>query len=231
MNGASACGSTTCSRKPWPSGSLARIDALSSTWPYTRWPPSRSPRRRLSSRLSRSPARSASKPVRRTVSGTTSKRIVRASKPTTVRHTPLHATESPGATPSATRLGRLDDQRQAAARVALERGDAAVVHDQAGEHDGQVRGEQHIVAERSMRSKRHPFAPARSAPGEHRHRALRAQKARRDEPDGALDEAGAPAAGRPASGRPRTARSRCRARAARAARRARSSARASPAAT
>src|SRR2546423_1334706 len=76
-------------------GSRAVIVPTPSTWPCTRWPPSRVSRVAARSRLTGSPARSAPRQVRSRVSRMTSAGDGSSSTVTTGRHTPLTPTEAP----------------------------------------------------------------------------------------------------------------------------------------
>ena len=78
------------------------IRPVPSTWPWTRWPPSRPSSRIGRSRLTGSPARRAPRQLRSRVSRITSAVNVSPSASTTVRQTPLTAIESPCRAPSTT---------------------------------------------------------------------------------------------------------------------------------
>src|SRR3954469_20877363 len=80
-----------------PSSSSDSTVPVPSTWPCTMWPPRRSLARSGSSRFTWSPAPSGPSDERRSVSAITSARKPSADGSTAVRHTPLTATESPGA--------------------------------------------------------------------------------------------------------------------------------------
>src|SRR5262249_35229312 len=108
---ASSAGSPnrTCSHGCWPPGSepppcRARSMPVPSTWPCTMWPPSRPPAGTARSRLTRSPGCRPPRVLRFSVSAITSAPKAGPSTPTTVRHTPLTAIESPGCA-SVTTLG------------------------------------------------------------------------------------------------------------------------------
>src|SRR5579859_2417129 len=77
------------------SGAGSTISPTASTWPWTRWPPSRSDRRTGRSRLTASPGSSSPRLVRRSVSSTASAAHQPAPTSTTVRQQPLTAIESP----------------------------------------------------------------------------------------------------------------------------------------
>src|SRR5579862_6308534 len=76
------------------------IVPVASTWPWTRWPPSRSDKRTDCSRLTGDPAVSVPRLDRFRVSPMTSAVNVPSRMPVTVRQTPLTAIDSPGETPS-----------------------------------------------------------------------------------------------------------------------------------
>src|SRR5262245_44428173 len=98
-----------------PCGSRSATRPTPSTWPWTMWPPSRSPTRNERSRLIRSPAWSSPRLVRRSVSGPAWKEQVRAVRPTTVRQQPLTATLSPTASSPAKGAARTSRQPSASA--------------------------------------------------------------------------------------------------------------------
>src|ERR687897_476551 len=80
-----------------PSSVTLSTVPVPSTWPCMTWPPRRSPARSGSSRFTSSPIWSGASAVRRSVSGITSAAKEPLSRSVAVRHTPLTAIESPGA--------------------------------------------------------------------------------------------------------------------------------------
>src|ERR1019366_6121879 len=82
-------------QRAWPSGWVSITVPTASTWPLTRWPPTRSPKASDGSRLTASPLRSVPRVVRRAVSGITSALKPPTAISTTVRQIPLTAMLSP----------------------------------------------------------------------------------------------------------------------------------------
>ena len=140
--------------------------------------------------------------MRATVSGTTSKRIGARVEPDDGEARAVDRDGVADRDAVGDRVGRLDDQRHAAPRVAFDRSDAAVVQDQAGEHVVRSAESSMSSPTRSMRSNRHPFRAAQIGAGEGRDRrrpcaGTPARRARRR-----AGPARPRAAGRPASGPP-----------------------------
>src|SRR4051794_10163075 len=84
-----------------PSSLSSETVPVPSTWPWTTWPPSRSPARRGSSTFTASPSASGPREERLSVSAITSARKRSPSGSTAVRHTPFTAIESPWASSAA----------------------------------------------------------------------------------------------------------------------------------
>src|ERR1019366_4960755 len=82
-------------QRAWPSGWVSITVPTASTWPLTRWPPTRSPKASDGSRLTAAPLRSVPRVVRRAVSGITSALKPPTAISTTVRQIPLTAMLSP----------------------------------------------------------------------------------------------------------------------------------------
>src|SRR4051794_28854106 len=80
---------------PSASRRIAAIRPTPSTWPWTRWPPSRAARVTGRSRLTVPPARAEPSAVRSSVSPLRSNASVSSVRSTTVKHVPLTATDAP----------------------------------------------------------------------------------------------------------------------------------------